>query len=157
MRVKILGAVANYVIVALSKIKDKKSLLLKAAFTTTEVEFLIDMRPEITAMQISDFGVRFNKELLEKGYFNMDDNKDIISEINLIKDGGKYVIKKKDQKKGGKDVVKQKKGGKFKDFIWVIIYRAVVILFLLAALNDTQEIKKKIEHIEENFTVEGSK
>ena len=44
-----------------------------------------------------------------------------------------------------------------KDFIWVIIYRAVVILFLLTAFNDTQEIKKKIEHIEENFTVEGSK
>ena len=43
------------------------------------------------------------------------------------------------------------------NFIWVIIYRAVVILFLLAALNDTQEIKKKIEHIEENFTIEGSK
>ena len=112
MRVKILGAVANYVIVALRKIKDKKSLLLKAGFATTDVEFLIDMRPEITAMQISDFGVRFNKELLEKGYFNMDDNKDIISEITLIKEGGKYVIKKKDQKKKGKDVVKQKKGGK---------------------------------------------
>ena len=43
------------------------------------------------------------------------------------------------------------------NWVWEIVYKAVIILFMIVVLNDINEINQKIEHIEENFTVEGSK